>query len=1026
MQFQKNIALLDYSFKLSIFIKMNYKNSVLPFIIFFIFGTVFAQKSAIYTNPLKEYNHAVELYQNKAYVAAQHKFNALKSEFDNASELKANCEFYAANCAIVLGQRNSDDLMQQFVDKYPTSTKRNSAFLDVANYYFKVGKYSYAAKWYKKVNTTNLTIKQEETYNFKYAYSLFATKNYSEAKNYFLNLLDSQEYGAQAKYYYGFIAYNQDDYETADKYLGEVEEDTSFKKDVSYYLADMNFKLGKFELAIEKGEPLLEKSRGLEHSEISKIVGESYFNLQKYNEAIPHLKNYKGKRGKWNNTDYYLLGYSYYKQKDFENAISNFNKIIDGNNSVAQNAYYHLAECYLKLEQKNEALNAFRNAAQMKFEPEIKKDAWLNYAKLSYEIGNPYKSVPEVLQEYIELYPNSTHKEEVNDLIISAYITSKDYKGALEFLKNKKGAKEQALFQKVAFYRGVELFSEGNYKLAKDNFENSLTVSSDESITAKATFWKGESNYRLNNFKDALSDFNNFKGNSQASNTLEFEHLDYNIAYSYFKQKEYTSATDAFKKYISKNTDDEIRKNDSYLRIADGYFVNSNYSNAINYYNKAIETNGIDGDYAQFQKAICYGLTGNENLKIETLNSFLNTHARSTYRDDAFYVLGNSYIKKGDNQQAIISFDNLITTYKRSPLVSKSLLKKGLIYYNADQSEQALTTYKTVVNRFPNTAEARQAVKDARQIYVDLGRVDEYAQWIKNVDFVNVSDAELDNDMYESAEKQYLQNNHSKSVSSFKKYLLNFPKGLHALQANFYLAQSLFSEDKHQETIPHYSYVIEQQQNEFTENALSRLSLVYLENNLWQKAIPVLERLEKEADLPQNRTFAQSNLMKGYYENKEYSKAVTYAEMVLKNSKLENRVKSDAQIIIARSAIKTNNETKARNAYKEVEKIASGELKAEALYYSAYFENKDGSHRVSNQIVQKIASDYSAYKYWAAKGLIIMANNYFELNDAYQATYILESVIKNFAQFDDVTEEAKTALTKIKTEAAKTNESVKN
>ena len=204
------------------------------------------------------------------------------------------------------------------------------------------------------------------------------------------------------------------------------------------------------------------------------------------------------------------------------------------------------------------------------------------------------------------------------------------------------------------------------------------------------------------------------------------------------------------------------------------------------------------------------------------------------------------------------------------------------------------------------------------------------------------------------------------------------------------------------------------------------MSLVYLEKDNWSEATPLLERLEKEADLPQNRTFAQSNLMKGYYENKEYSKAVTYAEMVLKNSKLENRVKSDAQIIIARSAIKTNNETKARNAYKEVEKIASGELKAEALYYSAYFENKDGSHRVSNQIVQKIASDYSAYKYWAAKGLIIMATNYYELNDAYQATYILESVTKNFQQFKDVVEEASKELTRIKTEEAKTNESVKN
>ncbi|WP_111706542.1 tetratricopeptide repeat protein [Lutibacter citreus] len=1005
---------------------MNYKKFVLPFIIFFITCSTYAQKTAIYTNPLKDYNHAIELYQNKAYVAAQHKFNNIKSNFENTSELKANCEYYAANCAIRLGQRNSDNLMQNFVDKYPTSTKRNNAFIDVADYYFKIGKYSYAAKWYKKVNTTNLSLKKEEEYNFKYGYSLFVNKNYSEAKNYFLGLLDSQEYGAQAKYYYGFIAYNQDDYTTADKYLGEVENNTSFKKNVSYYLADMNFKLGKFETAIEKSEPLLAKSRGLEHSEISKIIGESYFNLQKYDKAIPHLKKYKGKRGKWNNTDYYLLGYSYYKQNDFENAINYFNKIINGDNAVSQNAYYHLAECYLKLDKKNEALNAFRNAAHMKFEPEIQKDAWLNYAKLSYENGNPYKSVPEVLQEYNTLYPNSTHNNEINDLIISAYITSKDYKGALEFLKNKKSKKDIGLYQKVAFYRGVELFNEGKFEQANEKFKNSISNPQDPSFTAKSTFWKGESNYRLNNFTDALSDFKSFSVNTEASKTVEFEQVNYNLAYTLFKQKEYSKSIEYFKKYINKNTNDKIRINDSYLRIADGYFANRNYSSAINYYDKAIGLNGIDGDYAHFQKAISYGLTGKENQKIDELNFFLNKYARSTYRDDAFYVLGNSYIKKGNTQKAISNFDQLIINFKRSPLVSKSLLKKGLVYYNSDQNEKALASYKNVVNRFPNTAEARQAVKDARQIYVDLGRVDEYASWVKTVDFINVTDAELDNDTYESAEKQYLQNNHNKSITGLKRYILKFPNGLHLLQANFYLAQSLFSVNKRTESIPYYTYVTGQPQNEFTENSLSRLALVLLENNNWQRAIPILERLENEADLPQNITFAQSNLMKGYYENKNYNKAVKYAETVLKNSKLETRIKSDAHIIIARSAIKTNNENKARAAYKEVEAIATGELKAEALYYNAYFENKDGSYRVSNQLAQKIASEYSAYKYWASKGLIIMANNYYELKDAYQATYILESVIKNFSQFNDVVDEAKAALSKIKIEEAKTNESVKN
>lgn len=1005
---------------------MNYKKVVLPLVIFFITFSLLAQKTAIYTNSLSEYNHAIELYKNKAYVAAQKKFNTIKSQFDNSSELKANCEYYAANCAIRLEQRNSDDLMQQFVNKHPTSTKRNSAFMDVANYYFKIGKYSYAAKWYSKVKTTNLSIRKEEDFNFKYAYSLFANRAYTKAKEYFLLLLDSQEYGSQAKYYYGYIAYKNDDYDTAGTYLGEVVEDKNFKTNVSYYLADMNFKLGKFEKAIAHGLPLLEKAKRIEHSEISKIIGESYFNLQKYEEAIPHLKNYKGKRRKWNNTDYYFLGYAYYKQNDFENAINNFNKIIDGNNAVAQNAYYHLAECYLKLEKKNEALNAFRNAAHMKYKPAIQKDAWLNYAKLSYDIGNPYKSVPEVLQEYIELYPNSPQKKEINELIISAYITSKDFEGALNYLKNKKSAKEKALFQKVAFYRGTELFTEGNYKLAKENFENSLTLPLDANFTARATFWKGESNYRLHNFIDALANFKTFITINEASNTTEFEHVNYNLAYTYFKQKQYSKATSEFKNYISKNTNDATRRNDSYLRIADGYFANSSYSNAINYYTKAIETNGIDKDYAQFQKAISFGLINKENDKIATLNSFLNTYSKSTYRDDALYVLGNSYIKKNKNTLALENFDKLISNYRRSPLVSKALLKKGLIYYNTDNNNQALATYKIIVKRFPNTAEAKQAVTNARQIYVDIGKVDEYAAWVKTIDFVNITNSELDNDTYESAEKQYLQNNPKKAIESFTKYLRSFPKGLHTLNANFYLAQSLFSINKKLKTIPYYTYVIQQESNEFTENALASLSQVYLENNNWENAIPILERLENEANKSQNRTFAQSNLMKGYYATKNYTKAVSYAEIILQNSKLENRIKSDAHIIIARSAIKTNNETKARLAYKEVEKIASGELKAEALYYNAYFENKDGSYRVSNQIVQKIAADYAAYKYWAAKGLLIMANNYYELKDAFQATYILESVQKNFSQFKDVVEEAKIELNRIKTEQAKTNESIKN
>jgi GTP-binding protein len=85
--------------------------------------------------------------------------------------------------------------------------------------------------------------------------------------------------------------------------------------------------------AIDLGIVAMPKSSAQEKSELNKIIGESYFNLKQYENAIPYLKEYKGKKGKWSNTDFYQLGFAYYQKKDYEKAIPQFNKIIDSNES---------------------------------------------------------------------------------------------------------------------------------------------------------------------------------------------------------------------------------------------------------------------------------------------------------------------------------------------------------------------------------------------------------------------------------------------------------------------------------------------------------------------------------------------------------------------------------------------------------------------------------------------------------------------------------------------------------------------
>ena len=108
-----------------------------------------AQQSAVYTSNLVEYQKALSLYNNQQYLAAQSLFSNVKKTAEE-DILQSDCAYYIANCAVRLNQQNADQLVEDFVEDYPTSTKRNTAFVDVADYYFENGKYAYAQKWYRK------------------------------------------------------------------------------------------------------------------------------------------------------------------------------------------------------------------------------------------------------------------------------------------------------------------------------------------------------------------------------------------------------------------------------------------------------------------------------------------------------------------------------------------------------------------------------------------------------------------------------------------------------------------------------------------------------------------------------------------------------------------------------------------------------------------------------------------------------------------------------------------------------------
>lgn len=986
------------------------------------FSGIWAQVSNVDFDNDEKFQKALSLYIGKHYEASQKIFSEIKTDKLNFSK-KSYIDYYDAQCAIRLKQKGADKKMLHFVEAHPSHPKRNNAFFDVGNYFFSVGNYARARKWYDKVDEIRLTKLEGELFNFNKAYSYYKAERYKDANKYFNLAKDSKQYGEQAKYYLGYIAYQNDDYETADKFFEEVSDSLSTDKGLAYYKADRNFKRGKFQKAIENAQRQLPKADLIEKSELNKIVGESYFNQKKYTKAIPYLEKYKGDRGKWSNTDHYFLGYSYYKEKDYEKALTQFNKIIGGKDKVAQNAYYHLGDTYLKLNKKQQAFTAFKNASEMNFDAEIKEDAFYNYAKLSYEQGNSFEPVSVVLKGFLKEYPNSIHNVEVSELLVDSYLSSKNYKQALAQLESDpiQLAKHQQVYQKVLLFRGQEFFTQGNFEDAIYLLGKAAEIKGNDEVSKRAYFWLGESNYRLGKYDIAAKSF------EAITLPYEWEQLkltQYHLGYSYFKLKDYDNAIEHFNLFISSDTTTSY-VNDATVRLADSYFVNADYWKAIETYNTVEKEFPKGAPYALYQKSLCYGFLRQNDKKIAGLESFTTKHIASTYLDDVYYALANVYIAEGNTTKGIANYKKIQTNLPKSPLVSKSMLKEGLLYYNQDEYDAAIERFKTVVDKFPKTAEALQAVQSARLVYIDKGDPETYATWVNTLDFVEITNEELDITTYAAAEKPYLDNKLREAIIGFEKYLKQFPQGLHVLQSHFYLAQSYYKTQQAKSSSVHYAFVADAPKSEFSETSIATLAEIYLKENNYKAAIPYLKRLETEADFDENKRFAETNLMKSYYEKEDFTNTLAYVSKVLSRKEINEEIKRDATIYKARASLATGKKEIAKQAYQAVAKDAKGKIGAEAVYHLALFEFQDNNFENSNVLVQRLAKDFSGYRVYGAKSLIIMAQNFYGLNDAYQATYILESVTKNFKDFPAVVQEASILLEEIKEKEAKVNSSIK-
>ena len=293
---------------------------------------------------------------------------------------------------------------------------------------------------------------------------------------------------------------------------------------------------------------------------------------------------------------------------------------------------------------KKKARVAFEAASEMDFDERIKEDALFNYAKMTYELSySPFNETIKAFDKYIASYPNSERNNQAYQYLVQVYMVTKNYDDAINSIENiqVKNSSINKAYQRVTFFRGLELFNNLAYNAAIESFDKSLENSyADRTLKARAIYWKSESLYRLGDYNSAIDEYNKFLLTPGAFSLEEYKDAHYNLAYSYFNLQDYQNASDGFRKFL--NAEQGMRSKkiaDAYNRLGDCYFQERNYKQAVDDYQKAYSLQMHDSDYALFQLAFCEGLNRNQNEKVIKLRRLLNDYPESAYRDDALYEL---------------------------------------------------------------------------------------------------------------------------------------------------------------------------------------------------------------------------------------------------------------------------------------------------------------------------------------------------------------------------------------------------
>ena len=520
------------------------------------------------------------------------RYNALAARFDGRDKLL---------------QRDLKDYLQA----YPYTTFTDEVHFMQGVLQVEKGHYKQGLKILEPIDIKALSRAHQTGYSFYRGYAYLMMQEYQRASIYFNQLSKGDSrYTTRGAYYYAYCMYKLERYDKALPALKSLENDPQYSKTVPYYLTQIYYATGDYEEAESRANALLhEHPESLNNNELHRILGEMAYRKKDYRSAADHLALYRKaateNKEELLRSDMFMLGTAQYQLGEYEAAVGSLKQVKQEQDSLSEAACLTMGNAYVQLGQPEQAKLSYQAAAGYKITPAVAEEAAYNYTLCTYQSSSALGESVRAFNDFLTQYPDSKYEGKVYQLLSDALMQSKNYAAAIQTLDSipNPTPKMRETKQYLRYQLGADNFLQGKMQQSVD-WMNEVAAHASESdkYTTEAYYIRAEANYRLRNYTACEQDLNAFFARSDARRSENYSIARYLQGYTYFSQKQYDQARNAFTTYIDAAMATEPTYADALNRIGDCYFNARQFQQAISYYSQVANLQASGTDYALFQK----------------------------------------------------------------------------------------------------------------------------------------------------------------------------------------------------------------------------------------------------------------------------------------------------------------------------------------------------------------------------------------------------------------------------------------